>query len=102
MEMTRDEVVDVIAMRNGVVAAARSMPVILGVASAVVVRRAIGRILLAHADSVFIEMAVVREVHMTVVQIVVVPVVHDSRVSAAVAMPMRMTLVRFVLHLAPL
>jgi hypothetical protein len=102
MEMTGDEVVDVIAVWNGFVAAAGSVPVVRSVAFAVVVRRATGRILRPHAQRVFIEVTVVREVQVTIVQIVTMPVVHDRRVSAAGAMPMRMTLVRFVLHLASL
>lgn len=102
MKVTRDEVVDVIAMRNGIVAAAWSMPVIRAVASAIVLRRAVGRILFPHAQPVLIEMAVVREVQVAVVQIISMPVVHNGCMAAAVAVPMRMTLVHFVWHLAPL
>lgn len=66
MQMARHEVVDVIAVRNGFVATARSVMVFAVMPIAAVIRGTIVRILFAHTHSVFLEMTVMREMQMPV------------------------------------
>jgi hypothetical protein len=70
VQMTRDEVVDMVAVWNGIVATARSVPVFATMLVTPVIRRTNVRILLAHTHPMFVEMTVVREMQMPVVQIV--------------------------------
>jgi hypothetical protein len=62
MQMSGDEVIRVVSVRNRIVAAARSVAVARVVPAAVVAWRAIGSIPRAHADLVFIDVISVREV----------------------------------------
>ena len=97
MEVTVDDVVDVIAVRNGVVPAGRPVLVRGGVRSAGVRRRAGRRIRGAHFDHVLVHVIAVHVVKMAVVGVVPVPFVRDGRVTAAGAVGVRMSLVGLVI-----
>jgi hypothetical protein len=99
MKMPLNEVVDVVSVRNGFVPAARSVPVLHGVAAALMARGAVARIRGPDLDDAFVEVIVVLPVQMPIVQVVYVPVVFHRRVTAFLAVFVIMMLVRRVLHL---
>jgi len=79
-----DEIVDVIAVRNRLVPAARAVPMTGGVTGAVVAaRRAFDRIGGADAENVFVVVILVRAVQVAVVQVVDVTIMENGRVAAA-------------------
>jgi hypothetical protein len=69
VQVTVDQIVDVVAVRNRRVAAAGSMPVFCVVPAASVVGGAVRRIPAADLEAVFIDVAVVGMVHVAVVQV---------------------------------
>lgn len=68
--MAVDEIVDMIAVRDRFVAAARTVDVSSVMSGAVMVGRATIRVLVAHLNAMFIDMISVRMVKMTIVEIV--------------------------------
>ncbi len=83
MEMAADEIIGVIAVRNGLMPAARAMGVALFVSPTAVRRcalRWIGRI---DSDAALVDVIAVDAMHVTVVQIVAVVAVLNGLVSAA-------------------
>jgi hypothetical protein len=83
MEMTVDEIVDVVAVRDCFVAATGAVDM-GGVMSATgVFRGAGGRVERRESDAVFVDVAVMQVVQMTIVEIVDVIVVPDGGVAAA-------------------
>jgi hypothetical protein len=86
VQVAVDEIVDVIAMRHGFMAAPRSVNVARVVAAAA--RLALVRIFGAHVEPVLVYMIAVRMMQMTVMQIVNVTVVLDCSVSTVRAMLM--------------
>ena len=88
--MARDQVVDVVAVRNCFVAAASTVDMTAVVGAAIVLRGADGGIGRGQTDGVLINMTIVQMVQMTVVQIVDVIVVLDGGMTAARFMMMRM------------
>jgi hypothetical protein len=88
VEVSVDEVVDVIAMRNRFVAAAGAMPMAGIVSGASMIRRASRRIGGAHFDHVFIDLITVRLMQVAVVQVVHVIAVLDRGVATTGAMDM--------------
>ena len=86
MQMAVDEIVDMIAVRNRFVAAARAMNVSCVMSGTAMVWRASVRILVAHFNPVFIHMIGVRMVKMAVVEIIQMVAVPDGNVAAARSM----------------
>jgi hypothetical protein len=96
VQVAVDEVIHVVAVRHGLVAAARAMLVVGSVGLAVVLRSACVGILRAYPDRVLVVVALVGVMKVAVVQIVDVTVVLDSGVSAAGTVDMLMGLMDFV------
>ena len=88
VQVALDEVVHVVAVWDGFVAAARAMLVVGGVGLAAVLRSTFGGILGAHLDRMLVVVALVGVMEVAVVQIVDVTVVLDGGVSAAGAVDM--------------
>ena len=84
--MAGDEIVDMIAMRNRFVAAARAMNVSSIMSGAAMVGRASIRVLVAHFNPVLVHMIGVRMVKMAVVEIIHMAAVPDGDVAAMRAM----------------
>ena len=86
VEMTVDEIVDVIAVRHRFMAASRTVNMARLMAAAVSgTHIGIGR---AYFEPVFVHMITVRVMQVAVVQIVDVIVMHDRRVAACRSVPM--------------
>ena len=83
VQMSLDEVVRMIAVRNRVVSATRTVHVLSIVPSALVRRSAASRIFRPDFDSVLINVIAMHVVHVSVVQIVGVTVVADGHVTTA-------------------
>ena len=97
VQVAIDEVVNVVAMRHGFVAATGAVDVSRFVAAAVVVRRAGIRVGGADGDAVFMNVVAMRVVQVAVVQVIDVAVVLDGGVAAARAVLVRVVgVVRFV------
>ena len=77
VQVAIDQVVHVVAVRNGFVAAALSMNMALVVPRALVRWRALIGVLLAHRDLVLIDVITVGMMQVPVVQVVDVPIVFD-------------------------
>jgi hypothetical protein len=82
MQVAVDEVVDVVAVRHGLVAAAGAMHVARRVPGTAMVGRAPIRVARRDLDHVLIDMILVRVVQVAIVQVVDVPVMADRRVPA--------------------
>jgi hypothetical protein len=85
VKVTVDEIVDVIAMRNGGMTAAGTMAMRGVMRAAGVPLRARLRVRRTHPDGVFVDVAVMVVVQMPVVEIVDVIVVADREVSTVVS-----------------
>lgn len=92
VQVALDEVVHVVAVGYGFVAAARAVLVVGGVGLAVVLRSACVGILRAHLDRMLVIVALVGVMEVAVVQVVDVTVMFDGAVSAAGAVDMLMSL----------
>ena len=84
------EVVDVITVGHGFVAAVRPMDVVGGVRAAGVGRRAVGRVGDRHGEHVLVDVRLVRVMQVPVVQVVRVTVVQDGSMAAVGAVGVRM------------
>lgn len=100
VQMTLDQVVGVLAMRDRLVAAAGAVRVLRLVPAAVVLRRAVRRIRVADLDRVLVHVIAMRVVQMPVVQIVDVPVVHDGGMAAIRTVLVIVTVVNVMLGIA--
>jgi len=98
MKVTVDEVVDVVAVRNRLVATCRSMHVRCGVAPAVVIGRAVRRVRGVDKDRAFIDVIVVHVMEMAIVEIVDVAGVVHRRMSTRRAVGVFVSRVRLVSH----
>jgi len=98
VQVTIDEVVDVIPVRHRFVPATGAVDVIGGMAGARVVGRAVGRVLVADREPVLVDVVVVDVVEVPVVQKVDVALVVDGGVPAAVAVGVRVVLVGLAGH----
>jgi hypothetical protein len=78
VQMTGDEIVDMVAMWDGFVTAAGSMNVSGIMSGAAMVRRATIRVLVAHFNRMFVHMIGVRMVKMAVVEIIHMITVPDG------------------------
>ncbi|SDA19063.1 hypothetical protein SAMN05216315_11132 [Nitrosospira sp. Nsp18] len=90
MEVAIDKIVHVIAMRHGFMAAVRSMYMFLRMARALMFRRTAFRIGRGYVYHMLIEMVAVRVMQMPVMQVIDMPVVHDTCVAAFGSMRMSM------------
>ena len=97
--MSIDQVVDMIAMRDGLVAATGSVPVSFLMAAAVVVGSCRCGISRVDGNYVLVHMSLVRVVHVSVVEIVRVALMLDCGMPASGTMLMGMRVVRFTLVL---
>ncbi len=88
MQSAINQIIHVIAMRNGCVAAVGAMNVLLVVAFRT--ERAFVGIHGADGDGVFVHVVAVRMMQVPVVKVIHVPIVHDCDVSAIFTMDMRM------------
>ena len=93
MQSAINQIINVIAVWNGCMAAVGAMNVLLVVAFGA--ERAFVGIRSADRDGVLVHVVAVRMMQMAVVKIIHVPIVHDGDVSAIFAMDMRMIGVRF-------
>jgi len=82
MQVAVYQIIDVIAMRNRLMPATRTMHVVGGMSAAAMVRGANLRIGLGYGDDVLVHVIAVRMMQMAVVQIIHVTVMDDCRVSA--------------------
>src|SRR5262249_11143471 len=97
-----NEVINVVAVRHRLVTAARAMPVVLVVLSAVVVRCAARRLGGAHRYCMLLDAALAVVVQVAVVQVVNVALVLDARVPATWAVLMVVVRVQISHFLPPL
>jgi hypothetical protein len=86
VQVTVDEIVHMVAMRDRFVTAARSMNVSSIMSGAAMVGRATIRILVAHFNPMFVHMIGVRMVKMAIVEIIHVVAVPDRKMAAAGSM----------------
>lgn len=98
MQVPRDQVVDVIAMRHRRMPAAGTMLVLGAVRVAGVTAGAFRRIRRRHPEHMLVDMITVLMMQMPVVQIIDVPVVPHSEVTAIVAVHMRVAFVNLASH----
>lgn len=97
VQMAVHQIIGVIAVRHGLVAASRPMPVIAIVTRTAMLGRAAVRVVCAHGDHVLVDMIVVRVVQVSVVEIVDVTVMSYGRMAAPWTMLMGMILVNRVI-----
>jgi hypothetical protein len=83
VQVAVDDVVGVVAVRDGVVAAGSAVDVVLGVAARAMRRGAVGGVGRADGERVLVDMPRVRVMEVPVVEEVLVPVVLDRLVAAA-------------------
>lgn len=97
MEMSVDQIVDMVAVRYGFVSAAGTVPVVLVVSAAGVIGRAAAGIAIAHLDGVLVDVIAVGVMEMAVVQVVDVVTVPDRGMAARRAMLVRVVGVNLVI-----
>jgi hypothetical protein len=95
VEMPFDQVIDMVAMRHGLMAAIRPMLMFNRMPHAFVLRRAVLGVGRGYADYMFIDVAVMRVMQMPIVQVINMTIVHDPRMAAP--RPMRVVMI-FVLR----
>ena len=98
VQVAVDDVIDVVAVGNRLVTAARTMVLTVSVLGALVVGRAFGRIDAADAQAMFLDLIARRMVKMAVVEIIDVAVMLDGLVAAAVAVAVRVVGVNMNRH----
>lgn len=98
VQVTCDEVIDVVSMRNRLMAAARAVHVALLVCAALVRGRARGGVSAVHFDRALIDVAGVGVVQVAVVQIIDVIAVANRRVAAAGSVDVLVAAVGVVAH----
>jgi hypothetical protein len=99
VQVTTDQVVGMVAVRNAFVAAAGAVLVSLIVGRAIMGRRAGRGIGSAHVHGVIVNMIAMHVVHMTIMQVAIVVAVLDGLVTAVVAVLMIVFAVNFTRHL---
>lgn len=96
MQVAVNEIIGVVSVRHGLVAAARPVDVIGSMFAAIMRRRAVIGVLCVDGKNVLVDMAVVRMVKVAVVQIIGMAFVLDSDMAAVCAMLMGMALMNYV------
>ena len=99
VQVTVDEIVDVIAVRNGFVAATGAVYVRSIMSAASVIRCAVGRVLTTDFDLVLVDVVAVHVVQVTVMQVVHVAVVLHRGMTAVGTMGVVVVRVFFTAHL---
>ena len=89
MQVAADAIIDMVAMRYRLVAAAGPMHMIRGMAAATVIGRAALRVIARHVNHVLVDMIPMRVMQMSVVQIVDMAGVVHRRMAAFRPVPMR-------------
>ena len=97
MQMSVHQVVDMVAVRHGLVTAAWTMLVVPLMATTIVVGRALVRIARVHVDDMLVEMIAVRVVKVTVMEVVHMVAVPYRSVAAVGTVLVRMVMVNLVL-----
>jgi hypothetical protein len=95
-----DQVVGVVAVRDGLVTASGSVPVVGTVAPAIVVGGAVRRVGRIDGELVLVDVLFVRMVQVPVVEVVGVALVPHRRVPAARPVLVRVRLVGYVCHVS--
>jgi hypothetical protein len=90
VQVAIDQIIDMVAVRHGLVAATGAVPVVLRMLAAIVSGRAALRIGGAHGDGVLVEMIFVGVMKMAVMKIVDVALVSDRRMTATRTVLVRM------------
>jgi hypothetical protein len=90
VEVRPDHVVGVITVRDALVSATGAVLVSGGVLSALMIRRAVGRIRLSDGHLMLVDVTAVDVVQVSVMHVVSVPLVLDRRVPAASSVGVRM------------
>jgi hypothetical protein len=98
MQVAGDEVVHMVAVRNGVVATARPVSVALGVTRAVVRRRASSGVFRTDIEDTFVDVIFVGVVKVAFVKVVDVIAMADGGVAAAGAVDVIVTGMGVVAH----
>jgi len=88
MKVAIDQVIDVVAVRYGLVPASRTMNVARIMAAAIVVGRTLIRVFRADFERVFVHMIAMRMVQMSIMQIIDMVAMPDGGMSAVGAMLM--------------
>lgn len=83
MQVSVDEIVHMISMGNGLMAAAWSMHMIRSMSGTLVIWRADIRVLSVHIQAVFVHMITVRMMQVTIVQIVDMTIVLNGQMTTA-------------------
>lgn len=83
VQVALHQVIHVVAMRDCFVPAARAVLMARLVRAAVVVRSASGRVSRAHRQDVFVDVIAVGVMQVPIVQVILVVIVQDCRVTAA-------------------
>ena len=96
MEVAIDEVVNMVAMGNSLVAAVWAVLVFRAVRVTVVAIGAVCRVGGTYAERVFVDMTVMERVQVTVVQVIGVIVVNDCSMAAILAVLVTVVLVDLV------
>jgi hypothetical protein len=86
MQVAFHHIVDVVAMRDRLMAAARIVLVVLGMSAAIVLGRAVRGILAADSQTVFLDALGAHMVQMAVVKVINVTIMFDGRVPTSRAM----------------
>jgi hypothetical protein len=100
VQMTVNQVIDMIAVRHHGMTAARTMDVIGGMAATTVGGRASGRVGAGNLHGVFLHLPTAGEVQMTIVK--VIDVVAMTNAGMAAARPVLMRVIGMSMHLIPL
>jgi hypothetical protein len=97
MKVTVHQIVEMVAVRNGRVPAARPVRVFGGVAAASVLGRADGGVRVVHVDGMGVDVLAPDVIEATVVKVVLVAPVTDGRVPAARSMRVKLALMALVI-----
>ncbi len=97
VEVTVHEIVDVISVGNCLMAAVGTMLVLVAVPVTLVTVGAVGRIRGVYLELMLVDMAIVKRVQMSVMQVVGVVIVNDRSVAAIIAVLMGVVLVDLML-----
>lgn len=100
VEMAVDEIIDVVAVGDGLMAAAFAMDMAGFVTGARVAAGAVGGVGGGNFECVFVEVAFVRMVQVTVVKVIDVAFMGDRRVAATRAVDVIVILVYVMVHLS--
>jgi hypothetical protein len=93
VKVSAHQIVNMVAMRDGFVAAPGFVDVASLMRATLVCRRAAGRILRCYGDRVVVDVALVHMMHVPIVQVISMTIMFNSRVSAIFAVDVSMPFV---------